>query len=58
MAVPVVDLLEAVEVGKQQRQRPAAAQGALGFAAEHQVEVAGIEEPGEVVSDRQRLGLL
>ena len=58
MAVAVVDLLEAVQVEEQQRQRPAAARGALGFAAQHQVQVAGVVEPREVVGHRQRLGLL
>ena len=35
MPVGVVDRLEAVEIDEQQRQRPAAARGALGFAPQH-----------------------
>ena len=58
VAVAVVDLLEAVQVEKQHRQRPAAAHRALGFAAQHQVQVAGVGEPRQVVGHRQRLGLL
>ena len=56
--VAVVDLLEAVEVEEQQRQRAAAAHRALGFAAQHQVQVARVVQPRQVVGDRQRLCLL
>ena len=58
VAVAVVDLLEAVQVEEQQRQRPSAARRALGLAPQHQVEVARVVQPGEVVGHRQRLGLL
>ena len=44
MAVRVVDRLEAVEVEEQQRQRPAAARGALGFPPQHLVQVARVVE--------------
>ena len=56
VAVRVVDRLEPVEVDEQQRQRPAAARGALGFPAQHLRQVARVVELRQVVGDRQRLG--
>ena len=56
MAVRVVDRLEPVQVDEQQRQRPAAARGALGFPAQHLRQVARVVELRQVVGDRQRLG--
>ena len=58
MAVVVVDLLEAVEVEEQHRQRTAAAHRALGLAPQHLVEVARIGQQRQIVGDRQRVGLL
>ena len=56
VAVGVVDLLEAVQVDEEQRQRPAAAHRALGFLAKRVVQVPRVVELGQVVGDRQRLG--
>ena len=58
VAVRVVDRLEPVEIDEQQRQRPAAARGALGFPAQHLVQVARVVQLRQVVGDRQRLGAL
>ncbi len=56
VAVGIVDSLETVEIDEEQRQRPAAAHRALRFLAKGVVEVPRVEELGEVVGDRQRLG--
>ena len=58
VAVRVVDRLEPVEIDEQQRQRPAAARGALGFTAQHLRQVARVVELRQIVGDRQRLGAL
>ncbi len=58
VAVAVVDLLEAVQIQEQQRQRPAVARGALGLTPQRLVEVARVVQPGQVVGDRQSLRLL
>ena len=58
MPVRVVDPLEPVEIDEQQRQRPAAARGALGFPAQHLRQIPRVVELGQVVGDRQRLGPL
>src|SRR5438093_1724567 len=58
MTVFVVDLLEAVEVDEQQRQGPAAARGAFRFATQDEVEIPRVIQTGQVVGDRNRLGLL
>ncbi len=54
--VRVVDALESVQIDEEQRQRPAAAHGALGLLAERVVQVAGVVELRQVVGDRQGLG--
>ena len=55
---PCVSLiaLEAVEVDEQQRQRTAAARGALGFPAQDLRQIARVVELRQVVGDRQRFG--
>src|SRR5687767_15840154 len=58
MAVAVVDLLEAVEVEKQQGNWPPVAGGSFSFTAQYQVEVARVVEAGQVISYRQRLSFL
>ena len=58
VAVLVVDPLEAVEVEEDHRQRDAVALAALDLAAEVEVQVARVEQPREVVGDRELLGAL
>ena len=58
MAVTVVDRLETVEVEEQKRQRTPAPGGALGFAPENQVQIAGVVQARQVVGNRQRFRLL
>ena len=54
----VVDALEAVEVQEDHRERDAVALAALDLAAEVEVQVARVEELGQVVGDRELLGAL
>ena len=56
VAVDVIDLLEAVQVDKEESQGPASAHRALRFAAEGIVEVAGVVELGQVVGHQEGLG--
>src|SRR3954469_16986569 len=54
----VVDLLEAVEVQHQQRQRPAEARSTVDLACQRLLEEAVVAEPGQPVGDGEPLRLL
>src|SRR5687768_14540692 len=55
VSVLVVDAFETVEVHEEQRKRSARTRGALGFTAQHLVQVAGVVKLRKVVGDRERL---
>ena len=58
MPVRVVDALEAVEVQEDHGERDAVALAALDLAPDVEVQVARVEQPGEVVGDGELLGAL
>src|SRR5260370_35148372 len=58
MAKVVVDFLQAIEVEKQHRERPAAAIGALGFVFKNVEKPAIVGKAGEGITDGQMVDLL
>src|SRR4051794_40448903 len=58
MPVLIVHAFESVEVEEDDRQRDAVALAALDLASDVQVQVARVEELGEIVGDRELLRLL
>ena len=55
MPMRVVDRLEAVQVDKEQRERPSAARRALGFATQDLIQIPRVVQVREIVGNRQRL---
>src|SRR6188508_2166424 len=57
MTVAVVHLLETVQVEKEHRQRTAAAHRALGFAAQHFIQMPRVGQQRQIIRHGQRVGL-